>query len=745
MFRRFLPLAIALALTGSALAAPGDPLRGALAGLGPGPLYDRVLPLAGVPELDGSEAAPAVPAARWRQALHELRLASAPVPPSSWPTAAQVREATAARRGDDAIPLAVLDVAYSRLQSDAMARGVLVVENDRLAVSPGASAADYLTVARAFAATALVARTYRGESVAFVLPRPLYVTSEPLPARVDVDFDDGLGLRAVAFDAPVTARYASPGPRTLRLRASHADGRVLWSRFPFEVVALRTPVPSATWPLTADIPFGGATASGEAYVYLADGHAALEDPVVVIEGFDLDDSMGWDVLYALLNQENLLEDLRAQGRDAVILNFTSATDPIQRNAYLVVKLLQTVQAAIAPGRAFPLDRREHGRPGRPLRAVVHGTRGAAARREHVHLLRRAAAGRRHPAGHAVLAGLLPGRIGRGRVPAQPARHAGRASDAAVSPHDATILRRASPIRCAPRSWRTSRPSATTRRSRAWSRWPTAAATARTRVSRRARRSCAGNTAASSSTSRATSGRCPTVASQLIFDGEIDLIWPLPDEAMSVTVAGTQPWDGAPGGSRASMAEMDAVPAPYGDIIALHPAHAFIPTVSALALAVDDPFHDIAGDPDLLSRTPFAAVYYPGREPGAHPHHAREQGVVPGRTHRPEHGGGGPGPCGRAAGPDRAPEPVQPRDVDRLRPAGGRPLAPADLRSPRAAGENPDRRCRDGGPAPGGLGRLRRERAAGRVGGVRRGTRGAGNPRGGADIAAPLTWGPRVVL
>ena len=127
---------------------------------------------------------------------------------------------------------------------------------------------------------------------------------------------------------------------------------------------------------------------------------------------------------------------------------------------------------------------------------------------------------------------------------------------------------------------------------------------------RARRSCAGSTAASSSTSRATSGRCPTATASQIFDGVIDLIWPLPDEAMAVTVAGTQPWDGAPGGSRASMAEMDAVPAPYGDIVALHPAHAFIPTISALDLAVTDPFHDIAGDPDLLSRTPFAAVYYP---------------------------------------------------------------------------------------------------------------------------------------
>jgi len=80
--------------------------------------------------------------------------------------------------------------------------------------------------------------------------------------------------------------------------------------------------------------------------------------------------------------------------------------------------------------------------------------------------------------------------------------------------------------------------------------------------------------------------------------------------MSVTVSGTRPWDSAPGGSRDSMTEMDLVEAPYGDIIALHPAHAFIPTISSLALATDDPFFDIAGAPDLMSLTPFTAVYFP---------------------------------------------------------------------------------------------------------------------------------------
>ena len=78
----------------------------------------------------------------------------------------------------------------------------------------------------------------------------------------------------------------------------------------------------------------------------------------------------------------------------------------------------------------------------------------------------------------------------------------------------------------------------------------------------------------------------------------------------ITVSGTLPYDGAPGGSRASMAQMDAVPAPYGDIVALHPSHCFIPTISALALATTDPFYDIAGDASLLAHTPFDAVYFP---------------------------------------------------------------------------------------------------------------------------------------
>ncbi|HKI82224.1 MAG TPA: FlgD immunoglobulin-like domain containing protein [Pseudodesulfovibrio sp.] len=95
----------------------------------------------------------------------------------------------------------------------------------------------------------------------------------------------------------------------------------------------------------------------------------------------------------------------------------------------------------------------------------------------------------------------------------------------------------------------------------------------------------------------------------IFDGAISVFY-VPLDQSEVSVGPTRPFDNAPGGSRASMAQADSTAAPYGDIVALHPSHCFIPTISALALETTDLFYDVAGDPDLLSKSAFDALYYP---------------------------------------------------------------------------------------------------------------------------------------
>ena len=104
---------------------------------------------------------------------------------------------------------------------------------------------------------------------------------------------------------------------------------------------------------------------------------------------------------------------------------------------------------------------------------------------------------------------------------------------------------------------------------------------------------------------------PNVISHVIFHGLIDYIFLPPDE-VTVTVSTTNQYDNAPGGWRDSMAELGAVDPGYGDIVALYPNHCFIPSISSLDLNTNDLFYNIAGDPNILSHTPFDAVYFPSQ-------------------------------------------------------------------------------------------------------------------------------------
>jgi hypothetical protein len=101
---------------------------------------------------------------------------------------------------------------------------------------------------------------------------------------------------------------------------------------------------------------------------------------------------------------------------------------------------------------------------------------------------------------------------------------------------------------------------------------------------------------------------PDGGEQMILDGYIRII--ILPTSLQVSVSGTRPYDSAPGGWRASMADMDSTEAPYGDIIALYDNHCFIPTTSALDIETGDLYHDIAGDPGIMGLTPFDSIYCP---------------------------------------------------------------------------------------------------------------------------------------
>lgn len=111
-----------------------------------------------------------------------------------------------------------------------------------------------------------------------------------------------------------------------------------------------TPAPTETVSLTSSPPY---SAAGVLYISKADTNApGLHNPVLVVEGFDIDNSMNWPELYELLNQEALVENLHLYGRDLLVLNFGDSTLDILANSALNEAAINYVNS----NRADPADK-----------------------------------------------------------------------------------------------------------------------------------------------------------------------------------------------------------------------------------------------------------------------------------------------------------------------------------------------------------------------------------------------------
>ena len=565
-----------------------------------GVLYDRVLPLSGIADLDGSEEAPAIATSRWRQTVHELRRAADD--PGLFPAQESLRLQTGG-----SIPVGVLDHAFDRLRQDAFDLGLASVAAGRVRFEPSA-----LQSARVFAAAPLRDLTHRGE-IEFVISRELYITDRSELPMLYLDADDGQGLRRIPLDGRVRVRYRTAGTKTLRVKADFRDGSSMVASSRFRVEALMTPAPNDTLRITASIPHEGSASTGEAYLYYASGRTSLERPAVIIEGFDLDDSMNWDELYALLNEQDLIEDVRAAGYDIVVLNFDDATTDIQRNSYLVVELIQQVQNLIDPRARFAIAGASMGGLCSRFALAWMEQNGIEHRANTFLSFDAPHAGAAIPlglqywldffSGESADAAFLLSRLG---TPAARQLLVYHHDTPPSSTASADSLRGAFMSELASLGDYPSQPRLVSIANGSGSgqdqgyppgeqiiRWEYDSLLVDIR----------GNVWAVSDG-----------PAQLIFEGLINPIL-LPSTTQDVTVSGTDAFDSAPGGSRNSMAQADSTEAPYGDIVALHPDHCFIPTVSALDLPTTDLFFDVDDTPDLASLTPFDAVYFPNSNQG----------------------------------------------------------------------------------------------------------------------------------
>lgn len=383
------------------------------------------------------------------------------------------------------------------------------------------------------------------------------------------------------------------------------------------------PAPDDTIEVAGTVPYLGALASGRAYVALAPGHSVLTNPVIVVEGFDIDNAMGWDELYELLNQQSLLEDLRSRGYDAVVLDFSDATDYIQRNAFVFTALLAEVENRIAPGRTV---------------AVVGASMGGLVGRFGLAWLES------HGLPHRVRTFISYDAPQRGANIPLGLQHwvdffSGQSADAAYFRDrlNRPAARQMLVYHFSVQPWTT--PGADPLRAgleadfAAVGNYPALAR--RVAFSNGSGNGMGQGYAAGAQLIQynysnfviglvGNTWAVPAGGPGTVFDGRIRITF-ISDTRRTVTVASALPYDSAPGGWRASMAQLDTTQAPYGDIVALHDAHAFIPTVSALDLATGDLLFNVAAGGVT---SPFDALYWaPSNEEHVHISPAEAQALL----------------------------------------------------------------------------------------------------------------------
>ncbi len=105
--------------------------------------------------------------------------------------------------------------------------------------------------------------------------------------------------------------------------------------------------PDETISLSADIAFDGEAGLGEFYIWYGCGRKKINKPVIVVEGFDPLNEHDADFIYNdRINQAGMAEKLRSDGFDIIGLNFANGGDLIQRNAFVLTKLIDVINDSL---------------------------------------------------------------------------------------------------------------------------------------------------------------------------------------------------------------------------------------------------------------------------------------------------------------------------------------------------------------------------------------------------------------
>jgi pimeloyl-ACP methyl ester carboxylesterase len=269
----------------------------------------------------------------------------------------------------DDILIAVQHYKYQQYKTNAHTNGDVVISNDRIYDLAGRNPYEVKTVF----AIAPLKQQIQGSTFTFQLPSNLlYSNTSATINQIQIDYGNGQGYQTVSQNQRKSVSYNSGGEKEIKVKFAYNNGTTLisHSKVWLNYVASRKNFQArfngngflnengTLWfnNLVTGSAWDGSSANGRVTIELAPGHTQLTKPIIIIEGFDPEDSFnyfdliddagpgGLDIRISqpgepFLTLNQAIED---EDYDLIFVDFVNSTDFIQRNAYMVEEVIRQI-------------------------------------------------------------------------------------------------------------------------------------------------------------------------------------------------------------------------------------------------------------------------------------------------------------------------------------------------------------------------------------------------------------------
>lgn len=258
------------------------------------------------------------------------------------------------------ILLAAQYYSYQQYKTNAYTNGDVTVTNDRIYDVSGRNPYDTKTAFAVFPSENYL----EGNSFEFKLQgNMIYTNSGQTLSSVQIDFGNGSGYQTVSLNNSINVSYSSGGEKELKVKFVYSGGPTLYSHSKLYVEYI-SPYQSLAFDQDNFLPgwenravtgaaWNGSSATGNITIELADNNGIFDRPLIVVEGFDPENEYNYHSLitgqkqglFVDLGSGNTLNDeIEEEGYDLVFVDYQNSLDYIQRNAYMLEAVIDSVNA-----------------------------------------------------------------------------------------------------------------------------------------------------------------------------------------------------------------------------------------------------------------------------------------------------------------------------------------------------------------------------------------------------------------